>query len=135
MVMGDKGKISMAVCRTGRPVRFAPGKTFLLARMRALGRCAGLLALLSLAALPALAQQERGEIDLQVRDPNGGAMQAAVQLSSDVNQVSRTFQTDVSGKYAATNLPFGVYQLRVSKQGFLFVQRSARRAVSAQSCP
>lgn len=75
------------------------------------------------AGVPAFAQQERGTIDIEVHDPNGGALQATVALSSPVNQVSQSFETTAAGTYEATDLPFGVYQLRVTKEGFSTVHK------------
>ena len=82
-----------------------------------------LVALVVLAAVPGFAQQQRGTINLEVHDPNGGPLQSTVTLSSAINQVSQSFETAQSGKYQATDLPFGVYELQVSKEGFNSVQK------------
>jgi hypothetical protein len=96
---------------------------------RARGPLALFFSVILLAVASAFAQQQRGTIDLQVQDPNGGPLVATVQLSSAVNQVSRTFETGQDGKYQATNLPFGVYQVSVSKEGF----NSAQKVVEVHS--
>ncbi len=89
----------------------------------ALRRFSLLFVLLALATAPALAQQERGEINLRVRDSIGSPLQATVELSSQINQVHQSFQTRRDGAYRARDLPFGLYRLRVSAQGFLSAQR------------
>ena len=82
-------------------------------------RVAPALALVLLAVAPAGAQHERGEIRLEVRDPKGGALVASVDLVSEANQVRRSFLTGQDGSYAARELPFGRYHLRVTREGFL----------------
>ena len=85
-----------------------------------LARAACTLHWIILVVVPALAQHERGEIRLKVRDPKGGALVAAsVDLVSQANQVRRSFLTGQDGSYAARELPFGTYHLRVSCEGFL----------------
>jgi hypothetical protein len=64
------------------------------------------------------AQHHWGELRLEVRDTAGGAMVAAVDLTSDMNQLRRSASTDTTGKYAAQDLPFGLYRLSISHQGF-----------------
>lgn len=88
-----------------------------------------LLILAVLVAVPALAQREHGEIHLQIQDARGKALQASVQLESEVNQVRRRFVTSPEGSYAAHELPLGVYRLRVSRKGFL----PAEKVVEVQS--
>jgi hypothetical protein len=63
-------------------------------------------------------QRQRGELRLKVTDPGGGALVATVDLLSEINQVHRTGVTDAAGRYAAQDLPFGVYRVRVSREGF-----------------
>src|SRR5579863_7825178 len=71
-----------------------------------------------LLAVPAFAQRDRGEIRVNVRDTQGGPVQAVVELASEMNQVRRNFLTDQGGHYVARELPFGVYRLEVSHPGF-----------------
>ena len=66
----------------------------------------------------ALAQRQRGELRLEVRDPAGAALIAAVDLTSDINQLHRTGSTDIFGKYSAQDLPFGLYRISVSHENF-----------------
>ena len=82
-------------------------------------RIATALGLAVLAVAPAVAQHERGEIRLEFRDPMGGALVASGGLVTEANQVRRSFLTGQDGSYAARELPFGTYHLRVSCEGFL----------------
>lgn len=77
-----------------------------------------LLACLTLAAVCGSAQRQRGELRLEVRDPAGGALIARVDLASDVNQFHRSASTDAAGQYAAQDMPFGLYRVAVSHEGF-----------------
>ena len=69
-------------------------------------------------ALPVLAQSNAGELRLKITDPDGLAVRASAELSSDATQFHRTFSSDDSGLIAARNLPFGRYRLKVQEQGF-----------------
>lgn len=82
-------------------------------------RRACLIVLAVLVSVPVLAQRERGELRLQIKDPRGRGLQATADLLSEVNQVQRRFQTDPDGSYVAHELPPGFYKLRISRQGFL----------------
>jgi hypothetical protein len=73
---------------------------------------------LLLIALPVLAQSNAGELRLKVTDPDGLAIKASAELSSDAIQFRRSFSTDDSGVIAAHNLPFGRYRLKVREAGF-----------------
>ncbi|MGD0498184.1 MAG: carboxypeptidase regulatory-like domain-containing protein [Bryobacteraceae bacterium] len=77
-----------------------------------------LLACFALAAVGGSAQQQRGELRLEVYDSTGGALIAAVDLASAINQVHRGAATDAAGQYAAQDLPFGLYRVVVSHEGF-----------------
>ena len=66
----------------------------------------------------ALAQRERGELRLEVRDSQGAMLAAEGQLVSQSNQFDRTFQVGSDGRYAAQDLPFGVYRLTLHAAGF-----------------
>jgi outer membrane cobalamin receptor len=78
----------------------------------------GVPALLVLAVLPAQAQRVRGEMRVEVRDPQGAAAPSAAELVSDANQFRRTFQVGTDGRYVIQDLPFGVYRLSLSAAGF-----------------
>src|SRR5215470_4817072 len=79
-----------------------------------------LAAAVSVAAWPqaAAAQRERGELRIEVKDPQGRAAAAEAQLVSASNQLKRDFPIPSEGKYVAAELPFGVYRLTVAAEGF-----------------
>jgi predicted hotdog family 3-hydroxylacyl-ACP dehydratase len=69
-------------------------------------------------AAPAIAQRGRGEIQIEVRDPQGQSAAAVGELVSESNQVRKDFAIPADGKYLAAELAFGVYRLTVTAQGF-----------------
>lgn len=75
-------------------------------------------ALFALGTFAAQAQRVGGELRIDVRDPQGAALAPNAELVSEVNQLRRTFQVAVDGRYTAQDLPFGVYRLRLSAAGF-----------------
>ena len=80
--------------------------------------------LIAIVAAPTVfGQRERSELRLRVHDPKGGPIVASVSLVSEANHVSRAFQTGPDGRYVVRNLPFGVYRLTVSRQGFSTANR------------
>ena len=89
--------------------------------MTSYSRCALLIfgALFCLAASgPALAQRLRGELHLEVRDPKGASVSARGELLSEGNAFRRSFQIPNDGHYVLQDLPFGVYRLNLSAEGF-----------------
>jgi outer membrane cobalamin receptor len=76
------------------------------------------LALLFFTALSAYAQRSRGELHIEVRDPQGAALAPAAELVSEANQFRRTFPVGVDGRYVLQDLPFGVYRLSLTAEGF-----------------
>jgi len=76
------------------------------------------LFVLAVFANPAEAQRERGELQIEVRDPQGQSAAAMAELVSESNQVKKNFAIPVDGKYLASELAFGVYRLTVTAQGF-----------------
>ncbi len=87
-------------------------------------RClAWLISLAMLASIPVFAQHESGALRLKVEDSKGGPLAATVELVSEANHVDRKFLTRRDGKYVARELPFGVYRLRVTYEGFRPTQR------------
>jgi outer membrane cobalamin receptor len=79
-----------------------------------------LLGALALLVCPcgAFAQRERGELRIDVKDPQGRPAAGTAQLVSESNQLKREFPITVDGKYVAAELPFGVYRLTVAAEGF-----------------
>jgi outer membrane cobalamin receptor len=79
---------------------------------------AGIVAFFLLSACKAEAQRVRGELRIEVRDPQGAALSPAGELSGNANQFQRTFATGTDGRYVAQDLPFGVYRLSLHAEGF-----------------
>ena len=79
-------------------------------------------------------QAPQGEIRVQVKDPSGAPMQASGRLESRAGGVARDFQTDPQGTIILGNLPFGRYQLQISKSGFttqsISIKASRTRSVT-----
>src|SRR5215470_16343398 len=74
--------------------------------------------ILALLSLNGYSQRIRGELRVEVRDPQGAAVGPSGELVSQGNQLKRTFQVGSDGRYVAQDLPFGVYRLSLSAQGF-----------------
>jgi len=77
-----------------------------------------LLLLLSLAAATLRGQRAHGELRIEVRDSQGASLPADGELLSEANQVHRTFQVALDGRYTAQDLPFGIYRLTIRAEGF-----------------
>jgi len=77
-----------------------------------------LLLAAAISAPVCFAQRERGELRIEVKDPQGRPTAAAAQLVSESNQLRRDFSIAADGKYTAAELPFGVYRLTVTAEGF-----------------
>src|SRR5579871_4601924 len=96
-------------------------------------RVVALLGCAGLCAASAFAQQERGELQIDVHDPQGAALSAAGELDSDGNQFHLDFAVGDDGHYVAHGLAFGVYRLSVSRSGFVSAaQRVEVRSVVPQ---
>ena len=74
--------------------------------------------ILSLWPVLLIAQSKTGELRLRVTDPAGLGVKSSVELSSEANQFRQKFVTDDSGVFDAQRLPFGLYRLQVSREGF-----------------
>jgi hypothetical protein len=75
--------------------------------------------ILSLAgASTALAQRERGELRVEVRDAMGAAVASSGELVSELNQVHREFKIGAEGRSVLQSLPFGRYHLSLKAEGF-----------------
>jgi len=78
-----------------------------------------LLGLLILAVgTPLNAQRLRGELRLDVHDPKGASVSARGELLSEGNGFQRTFEIPIDGHYVFQDLPFGVYRLNLTAEGF-----------------
>src|SRR5438132_7113130 len=71
-----------------------------------------------LSAAMAWAQHARGELRVEVHDSQSVALAARAELVSEGNQRHRSFLVGPDGRSAAQDLPFGVYRLSLSAQGF-----------------
>jgi len=79
------------------------------------------LLLVLFAALPALCQNNSGELKLHVADPSGRGIQAAIHLLSQANQYSAQLETDKQGNIDVATLPYGIYRLQIGQSGFASV--------------
>ncbi len=64
------------------------------------------------------AQQERGELRVEVRDPQGATVTGEGELVSELNQVRHEFKVGADGKSVVQGLPFGRYHASFRAQGF-----------------
>src|SRR6516162_1007772 len=90
-----------------------------LRRVTVLARtCCVLAVLILLGGRTTYAQRARGELRIEVRDPQGTGVPSHAELVSDANQFRRSFQLGVDGRYLVQDLAFGVYRLSVNAEGF-----------------
>src|SRR5437016_2144370 len=85
---------------------------------RKTGRFIRGVALFFMGVLSARAQRVRGELRLEVHDPQGAAVSPTGELVSEGSRFRRTFVTGPEGRYLAQDLPFGVYRLSLQAEGF-----------------
>ncbi len=64
------------------------------------------------------AQSNAGELRLKITDPAGLGVQCAVEVTSEANQFSQTYSTDPAGNLVVPRLPFGVYSITATREGF-----------------
>src|SRR5882672_4369179 len=86
--------------------------------VRKIHQLIGILWLCFLCASSAEAQRVRGELHIEVHDPQGAAVAPSGELVSEANQFRRAFVTGPDGHYVAQDLPFGVYRLSLRAEGF-----------------
>jgi hypothetical protein len=84
-----------------------------------------ILTLLLLSALPAVGQVNYGELRLKLTDQSGTGVQASVELTCAGNGYGKTFTSNASGNLAVQSMPYGIYQIQVSKSGFATFSTSA----------
>jgi len=82
-------------------------------------RTIGVLATMCIFAISAGAQQDRGELRIEVRDPQGAALVAEGELVSVGNQFRLNFRAGEDGRYVAQSLAFGVYRVSLTHGGFV----------------
>src|SRR5271154_6559506 len=63
--------------------------------------------------------QANGDIRLEVKDPSGAVTRASGTLRNLDTGAERTFETDAQGSFDFASLPYGQYQIRISKNGFV----------------
>ena len=59
-----------------------------------------------------------GELRLTVTDASGSRLRSGVELVSEANKFRELLETDAQGILIAKRLPFGVYSLAVTRDGF-----------------
>jgi hypothetical protein len=84
---------------------------------------AGGLACMLLISLPAAAQRDRGELQIDVHDPQGAFLSASGAIDSQGNQFHLDFKVGDDGRYVAQDLAFGVYRVSVAHPGFVSVDQ------------
>jgi hypothetical protein len=88
-------------------------------RMLRIAQLMALAAALACVAVPAYAQRDRGELQIEVHDPQGASLDASGELVSEANQFHLNFQIGSDGRYTAKDLAFGVYRVSLSRGGFV----------------
>lgn len=81
-------------------------------------RLAPRIAACALLAANMLAQSDRGELRLLVKDEAGVAVPAAVDVVNQSTQTRQNIQLPPDGRYSFKNLPFGFYRLLITQPGF-----------------
>ena len=82
------------------------------------GRFIQVLGLALFFVFPAFAQRQHGQLQLEIKDFTGAAMEASVTLHSDATQFHREFETSAQGQHIARDLPLGIYRLTIAHKGF-----------------
>ena len=86
--------------------------------------------LLLMTACPLFAQSDSGELRLKVSDPTGLGVKVTVNIASAANQYNNALTTSEQGELTVRRLPFGIYQLRVTRPGFAPFSESVEIASS-----
>src|SRR5579884_3144654 len=82
-------------------------------------RCSGLLAVILLANISALAQTTGGRLLGRITDPTGALLGGTkVTLTNEATGVTQTTQSNKTGDYQFVEVPVGRYSLQVDQQGF-----------------
>src|SRR5437016_7268064 len=102
--------------QSGKDCSYRPNRSEMLARKTI--RTMGTVSLVFLRAVGAREQGVRGELRLEVHDPDGMAVSPIGELVSEANGFRRTFAAGPEGRYVAQDLPFGVYRLSLHAEGF-----------------
>src|SRR5215813_4793403 len=81
-------------------------------------RLSGLVCAIIAATLPVCAQRQLGELRIQVVDGTGAPIAASGELLNQSAQYRKEFTTGAEGQQVFPALPFGIYRLRVQREGF-----------------
>jgi len=76
------------------------------------------IAAILLCVAAVVAQSNVGELRVKVTDQGGLPIPCTIELTSQVNQVQQTLDTDAAGTLAVKRLPFGMYRIVVTRAGF-----------------
>jgi hypothetical protein len=76
-----------------------------------------LLVLLLLGAVPLWSQANYGEVRLRITDPLGAPISTSVALRCAGNGFDKSFKSDGTSMTIVKQIPYGVYQLKVSQPG------------------
>src|SRR3954449_8771315 len=88
--------------------------------------CAAVLFLLLAIAPAAYSQMMSGQITGRLADSGGAVIAGAkIQLTNELTNQVREFQTDSSGNFTFTNVPPGNYTIRVAHPGFKTYEQKA----------
>jgi hypothetical protein len=82
------------------------------------------VAIFFLTAVSTFSQSNSGELRLKVTDPSGLGVKTNVEITSAANQYRNTLVTSDEGTLDIQRLPYGVYQLVVSRTGFATTSES-----------
>ena len=88
---------------------------------------------ISLLAITALAQSERGTITGVVHDSSGAIVPSAnITIVNRSTNVTLTAVTNEAGEYTVPSLPPGTYNVKITKQGFRTSEESGLTLDAAQ---
>src|SRR5712692_11623001 len=92
---------------------------------RRIKSCELLLACVLLLSARVMAQVQAGRIVGTVVDPTGAAVpEASITVTEVQTNISRTVSSSERGEYAVTPLTPGIYQVKITRNGFRTVIRS-----------
>lgn len=83
-----------------------------------------LAGLFFLCAFSLYCQSNSGELRLRVTDPAGLGVKATVVIISEANQYRNSLATTDQGRLDVQRLPFGIYQLEITRPGFAVASES-----------
>jgi hypothetical protein len=92
--------------------------------MSRLSRVTLLLLVAFLPASSVVAQSNRGELRLTVKDPSGLGVKSNVQIVSDANQYRNNLTTTDEGTLSVQRLSYGIYQVTIEQPGFVPVSQT-----------